>query len=237
MIRYVTACFAACLAIATVAAPHAAAEDGFTGGVKFASHYAWQGGSESGEEAVIQGSLYYNFSSCYGGIWGSGTGDEYPGGIEIDLELGCGGSFTETLGWDVTLLLFTYPYEGGEDPATIAEARFKVSADLGLASVWARLGIPKWDQYAPGAANEDGHLRPNFGVTVPLGSDIPLSFSGTYGMDINRPNGDDYNWYHVSADTSFEGFGLSLFYSKRGERDDGTPAGDGIIGAAISRGF
>lgn len=235
------AALAACAGLALSATPQAAAEDGFSGGVKFSSHYAWQGHSESNEVPVLQGSIYYNMGSCYGGLWGSGTGTAY-GGTEIDIEFGCGGSFSETFGWDVTLLVFTYPDALPGDNATIVEPRFKVSADLGPASVWARVGLPKWDSYSANAANDGGHYRPNIGVSVPLGSEIPLSLSATYGMDKNRPNGDDYSWYHVSADTSIAGLGVSVFYSKRGERDpkpngDIVPAEDGVIGVSVSRSF
>ena len=37
---------------------HGAANAEFSGGLKLASDYAWQGGSESDEEPALQGSMY-----------------------------------------------------------------------------------------------------------------------------------------------------------------------------------
>lgn len=75
----------------------------------------------------------------------------------------------------------------------------------------------------------------------------PFSVSATFGQDNKRRNGDDYDWYHLSVDTSFQGFGLSAFYSGRGDRDpkcfaDGSPcvasaSADEIAGVSISRSF
>ena len=215
---------------------HGAANAEFSGGLKLASHYAWQGGSESGKEPVLQGSMYYNFSSCYVGFWASGTGTEYNG-TEIDYETGCGGSLMGNVGWNVDFLYLTYPGATHED---LVELRLKLSADLGMASAWARLGLPKWSNN-DGAANTSGHNRPQVGITVPFG-DSPVSVSATFGQDNKRKNCDDYDWYHLSVDTSIQGFGLSAFYSGRGDRDprcsDGdVKAGDEIAGISISRGF
>ena len=224
---------------------HGAANAEFSGGFKIASHYAWQGGSESSEEAVLQGSMYYNLpidvASCYVGFWASGTGPDYNG-FEIDYETGCGGSLTENIGYSVDFLYLTYP--GATNGNNLVELRLKLSADLGIASAWARLGLPKWPDNE-NAINTSGHNRPQVGITVPLGN-TPLSVSATFGQDNKRRNGDDYDWYHLSVDTSFQGFGLSAFYSGRGDRDpkctaDGTcvpsAAADEIVGVSISRGF
>ena len=224
---------------------HGAANAEFSGGFKIASHYAWQGGSESGEEPVLQGSMYYNlptdFASCYVGFWASGTGDdEQTGykGFEIDYETGCGGSLTENLGYSVDFLYLTYP--GATNGNKLVELRLMMSADLGFASAWARLGLPKWSDNE-GATNTSGHNRPQFGITVPLGN-TPVSVSATYGQDNKRRNCDDYDWYHVSLDASFQVFGLSAFYSDRSDRDPKCSNGaitreDGIVGVSISRGF
>ena len=208
----------------------------FSGGLKLASHYAWQGGSESKERPVLQGSMYYNFASCYVGFWASGTGDEYKG-TEIDYETGCGGSLSENIGYSVDFLYLTYP--GATHGNNLVELRLKLSADLGIASAWARLGLPKWGDNE-GAINTSGHNRPQVGITVPFG-DTPFSASATFGQDNKRRGGDDYNWYHLSLDTSFQGFGLSAFYSGRGDRDRNSAGvvtpGDEIAGISISRGF
>lgn len=230
-----------------------AANADFSGGMKLASHYAWQGGTESGdgeggEIPVLQGSMYYNFASCYVGFWVSGTGEDYSG-TEIDYETGCGGALTDTIGYSVDLLRFAYPGSGG---ANLTELRLKLSADLGLVSVWGRVGLPKFDEYTAGQedrGNTSGQNRPQFGISVPFG-ESPFSVSATYGQDNKRPNGDDYDWYHVAINTSWNDFGISVFYSKRSERDqnivdpldeDGEPnitlALDGIFGASISRSF
>lgn len=217
----------------------AAAKADFSGGLKLASHYAWQGGTESNEEPVLQGSMYYNFSSCYVGFWASGTGSESDyAGTEIDYETGCGGSLMENVGWNVDFLYLTYP--GATNGNNLVELRLKLSADLGIASAWARLGLPKWGDN-DGATNTSGHNRPQVGFTVPLG-DTPISVSATFGQDNKRRNCDDYDWYHFSVDTSVQGFGLSAFYSGRGDRDPrcsngSVKAGDEIAGISISRGF
>ena len=209
---------------------HGAANAEFSGGLKLASHYAWQGGSESDENPALQGSMYYNFGACYAGFWASSI--SYGEGIEIDWETGCGGSLTENIGYSVDLIYLTYP---GLTQENLLEARFKLSADLGMANVWARVLLPKWSDNT-GAVNTSGHNRPQVGISVPLG-DIGASVSATYGQDNKRRGGDDYDWYHVSVDSSIGDFGVSAFYSKRSERDDGTAAGDGIFGVAVSRGF
>ena len=208
-----------------------------SGGLKLTSHYAWQGGSESAEEPALQGSVYYNLDACYAGFWASSA--DYPGGIEIDYETGCGGSLSESVGYSIDLIWLTYP---GDTSENLVEARFKLSADLGMASVWARLGLPKWSDNT-GATNTSGHNRPQVGINVPLG-DGPSSISATYGMDNKRKNCDDYDWYHVSVNTSLSGFGLSMFYSDRSDRDPtcsdpeapGKPQ-DGIFGVSLSRSF
>ena len=75
------------------------------------------------------------------GFWASGTGSEYEG-FEIDYETGCGGSLTENIGYSVDFLWLTYP--GATHGNDLVELRLKLSADLGIASAWARLGLPKW---------------------------------------------------------------------------------------------
>jgi uncharacterized protein (TIGR02001 family) len=226
------------LAVFLSVSMHGAANAEFSGGLKLASHYAWQGGTESNERPVLQGSMYYNFASCYVGFWASGTGDWYAG-TEIDYETGCGGSLMENVGYSVDFLYLTYP--GETHGNNLVELRLKLSADLGIASAWARLGLPKWGDNE-GAINTSGHNRPQVGFTVPFG-DTPFSASATFGQDNKRRCGDDYDWYHLSLDTSFQGFGLSAFYSGRGDRDPNycnngsVTAGDEIAGISISRGF
>ena len=207
----------------------------FSGGLKLASHYAWQGGSESAEDPALQGSMYYNLDACYAGFWASSA--DYAGGIEIDYETGCGGSLSESVGYSVDLIWLTYP---GATHENLFEARFKLSADLGMASAWARILFPKWSDNE-GATNSSGHNRPQVGITVPLG-DGPSSVSATFGQDNKRRNCDDYDWYHFSVNTSLNDFGLSAFYSDRSDRDPrcsdgGIVTQDGIFGVSISRSF
>ncbi len=237
MKKTMAACtFAMCAGMAL----HGVANAEFSGSLKLASHYAWQGGSESDEQPALQGSLYYNFKSCYAGFWASSA--DYDGSIEIDYETGCGGSLSESVGYSVDLLYLTYP---GHTDENLVEARFKLSADVGKVGVWARLGLPRWSEYA-GAANTSGHYRPQVGINVPfgdlIGGGVPLGVSLTYGQDNKRKNCDDYDWYHVSLDTSVAGLGLSVFWSDRSDRDPRCDNGvvkpeDGILGVSVSRGF
>lgn len=97
-------------ALAALSTP-VAAMAGFSGTLTVTSDYDWRGFSQTAEDPAIQGSVDFEHSGFYVGIWASNVdfGDASDADFEVDYYGGYGGSFGESgAGWDVGILAYTY---------------------------------------------------------------------------------------------------------------------------------
>ena len=103
---------AAGLVLATLGAPAAYGE--VSANVALTSDYVWRGVSQTDENPALQaGAEYAHAIGVYVGVWGSNVDFaedvDDPARIELDYSVGWRGETEAGLGWDLSLLRYTYP--------------------------------------------------------------------------------------------------------------------------------
>jgi uncharacterized protein (TIGR02001 family) len=89
---------------------------GFSGTFTLTSDYDWRGWSQSAGDPAVQGSVDFDHSGFYAGIWGSTIdfGDASDANSEVDYYFGYSGHFGGTgATWDVGYLYYSYPGDSG----------------------------------------------------------------------------------------------------------------------------
>jgi uncharacterized protein (TIGR02001 family) len=100
------------LALASLGAPAAYAE--VSADIALTSDYVWRGVSQTNQNPALQaGAEYSHAIGVYVGVWGSnvdfGEDVDDPARIELDYSIGWRGETEAGLGWDLSLLRYTYP--------------------------------------------------------------------------------------------------------------------------------
>jgi uncharacterized protein (TIGR02001 family) len=103
---------AAALALATVGTPSAYAE--VSTNLALTSDYVWRGVSQTNQNPALQaGAEYVHAIGVYVAVWGSNVDFsedvDDPARIELDYSVGWRGETERGLGWDLSLLRYTYP--------------------------------------------------------------------------------------------------------------------------------
>ncbi len=142
-----------------------------SGGADVVSDYRFRGFSQTNEEATVQGWFQVDAEGFYLGTWGSGIG--FANGTELDIY---GGYSTSVggVGVDVGATAYLYP---GASNSTILEPYFKLSGDLGPASLTAGIA---WAPSGQDALGDDSavYLSADLDVGVPT---TPVTVSGHVG--------------------------------------------------------
>jgi uncharacterized protein (TIGR02001 family) len=207
------------LAAAAVSLTALAANAEITGTLSVISDYNFRGISLSANDPALQGSLdYASENGFYAGAWASNIdyGDGYDGNIEVDLYAGFAGEFAEDFGYDVGLVMYTYPDSSGDRFEETEEIHTYPEIYAGLSYKW--IEVKQWYTndysgtdldafYTEGNATFE--LPANFGLTAHLGYNYGDAFEDTEYMD-----------YSIGVTYTLGNFELGLGYADT-DLDDG----------------
>ena len=163
---------------AMVAAPAAAQDIELSANAAVVSEYRFRGVDLSGGDIAIQGGIDVGLpAGFYVGTWGSSIDEDTVGygHTELDLYGGWSTDISDTVAFDVGVIMYMYPNAGPGD-FDYVEFYSSVSAALGPAEV--ALGVA----YAPdqdSLGNTDNfYIYTDVGIGIP---DSPISISGHLG--------------------------------------------------------
>jgi uncharacterized protein (TIGR02001 family) len=192
------------IAGALLAATTAASAAGsFTVVPTIATDYDFRGFTQTALDPAFQlGINYAHESGFYGFLWGSNLdGDSYPGAdLELDVGAGfAGGDATESFGYDVGIVYYSYP---GESDFNFPEIYAGISKGWFAAKMWY-----SWD--FAGAGSSGYYTEAN--ATVPMFWDISgLAHIGySYG---SAWSGSEYFDFAIGASRNFGNFNVAVKY-------------------------
>lgn len=213
-------------AMAAALVPATAQE--FSGNVTLVSDYSFRGESQTGRDAAIQGGFDLAFDSgFYIGTWASNVNfGPYTDGsdptwtsMELDLYAGFSGEMAEGSTWDVSVIRFEYPNEGGADYVELA-----LSFGFGNFSVGAN--------YSPEYLGDGGDtfLYPFVGYSFGLAENAALDVSVGQGVGDTG----DHMDYSIMLTAPMAGldFGVGLVGTNI---DDGNPGNEGRLIVSLSK--
>lgn len=170
------------LTVGLLTAGAASAE--LAGNIGVTSNYMWRGTTQTNDDSAIQGGIDWTHSSgAYAGVWTSNTAF---GSSEMDYYLGYG-SEAAGIGYDVSLIDYTYPQADGLD---------WLELNLGLSYQNASLSLGYTDDVFGSSTNA---------LYTSVGYDIPLKKDLTLGLVVGYYNFDDETVF-----PSYTHYGASL---------------------------
>ena len=166
-----------------------------SGNVAIGSDYFFRGIDQAGGEALSGGFDVGFENGFYVGTWASSI--DFSGGLELDYYAGYGGSFSETVSYDIGYLFYGYPQ--GDSSEEFEEIYGSVSfAD-------ATVGFAISDDYYASTGSST-YVYLDYGMA--LGEDFSLGFHyGTMSADLDANEADDYS---ISLSTEAAGLGFDL---------------------------
>ena len=166
-----------------------------SGNVALSSDYFFRGIDQSGGEALSGGFDVAFDSGFYVGTWASSI--DFSGGLELDYYAGYGGSFSDSVSYDVGYLYYGYP----QGPTTEEFEEFYGSVSFADATIGFALSD---DYYA--STGSSTYIYLDYGVS--LSEDFSLGFHyGTMSADDPDNEADDYS---ISLSTEAVGLGFDL---------------------------
>ncbi len=164
-----------------------AAHAEITGTVSAVSDYNFRGISLSSSDPALQGSLdWAGESGFYAGAWASTIdyGPDYDGNVEVDLYGGFAGEFSEGFGYDVGLVVYTYPDSSGDRFDQTSEIKNYPEIYAGV--TYKGFELKQWYTNDYGGSDLDAfytegnytyELPADFGLTAHLGYSYGDAFS------------------------------------------------------------
>jgi len=188
--------------------------------VALVSDYRFRGVSLSDESIALQGGVDLGWESgFYTGFWGSTIEPVGSSELELDLYAGYGGETAGGIGYDVGVLVYTYP---DEDDALYAEiyaglSRTYGAIDHGVGFAWA----PEQDNIG-----DDDNLYLFYAGEAALGE---TAFSLAWGLgwesgafgDLDGDGDDKWDWTLGVTYSSPLGLDFGLAYVDTSEEVDG----------------
>lgn len=143
-IRVPVICSLLALAVVTPVAAHAQeAVSPFTGSVAITSDYTFRGISQTNRKPALQGSMQYDNSGFYVGLWGSNISwlsdlEGVSSSVEIDIYGGYKGTFAGDWSYDVGVNRYQYPgkYPAGFTSPNTTEVYGSIGWKTLSAKVW-----------------------------------------------------------------------------------------------------
>lgn len=201
-----------------------------SGNVALLSDYVFRGQSQTDESAAIQGGFDWSHESgFYVGAWGSNVDFGTSAQAEVDYYLGYSGSVSESVGYDVSYIYYSYV---GESPFNYQE--FALSFSLHDVTV----GVNYSNEYL-GDGGEDFyyfHTGYSFALPQEFSLDLHYGFNSADNMDITFDGtGDDsYSDWSVGIGKEVAGLGFSLTYYGT-DISSGNPLADDRVVFGVSK--
>lgn len=203
----------------------------FSGTIWLTTDYVYRGLSNTDEGPAIQGSLDWNYSDFYLGVWSSNT--RYSdAGIEIDYYGGYTWEWND-LSFDLSGLYYQYPGENrniseGSDPGGGQEADYW-EASIGSSRAFegmllSKAGITYF--YSPDYFGEDGDahaVEGNLALSLPCEFGFGVFAGYQVVIGDKSSSGYDYIWWQIGI--SREIFSINLDLSYHGVDDEGEACG------------
>ena len=198
-----------------------------SGNVALVTDYRFRGVSLSAGDPAIQGGIDVALpSGFYVGTWGSSIeGGAAYGEMELDIYAGWGGDIAEGVSFDVGLLYYMYPTDGGDDGTGTIVDGFNVNYWEPYASITTSFGPAEatfgvayaWDQSSLGD-DDNLYLYTDLGAALP-GTPISLSAHLGYTDGVLAPpllagDADDsgLDWSIGASATVLGGLELGVSY-------------------------
>ena len=173
-----------------------------SGNVTVATDYSFRGWSQTTRDPAIQGGFDYGFESgFYIGTWASNLKYGDDASTEIDLYAGFGGEFGDGYSYDLSVIRFEYPSEGGLDYVELA-------ASIGIGAFTVGVNV------SPEYLGEGGpsFAYPYVGYSWAPSDAASLDFQVGMSMadDVGGPDEDSYMDYSVALTVPTGGVDLGL---------------------------
>ena len=182
-----------------------------SGNVAIGSDYFFRGVDQSGGAALSGGFDVAFENGAYVGTWASSIGfgaDESgnEGGLELDYYVGYGGSFSETVSYDVGYIYYGYP----QSASTEEFEEFYGSVSMGDAT----LGFAYSDDWYA-SSGDYTYIYADYAVA--LNEAFSLGFH--YGTSSADDAAAEYDDYSISLSTEAAGLGFDLSWISTDEAE------------------
>lgn len=165
-----------------------------SGNVAIGSEYFFRGYDQSAGAAISGGFDVAFDSGLYAGTWGSSVDSSTStGGLELDYYVGYGGSFSDSVSYDIGYIFYGYPNDSSNN---FEEVYGSVSYEA------VTLGFATSSDWFNGTGSYD-YLYVDYGMD--LSDDYSLGFH--YGTSSGA---EDYDDYAISLSTEAAGLGFDL---------------------------
>ena len=166
-----------------------------SGNVALGSEYFFRGIDQAGGEALSGGFDVAFDNGFYVGTWASSI--DFSGGLELDYYAGYGGSFNESVSYDIGYLFYGYP----QGPAS--EEFEEIYGSVSFADATVGFAISD-DYYA--STGSSTYLYVDYGVALSDSVSLGIHY-GTMSADDPANEADDYG---LSLSTEAAGLGFDL---------------------------
>ena len=174
-----------------------------SGNVAVGSEYFFRGYDQSAGAALSGGFDVDLGGGLYAGTWGSSVdGGTSTGGLEIDHYIGYGGSFSESVSYDIGYMLYTYPNDTGKNFE-------EVYGSVSFSDV--TIGFATSDDWFNGTGSYDY-----------LYADYSMALSDTFGLGFHygtHSGAEAYDDYAISLSTEAAGLGFDLSWISTDEAE------------------
>lgn len=186
---------------AALCAGTAFADDAWTisGSIAATSNYMWRGITQTLDDPALQaGVTFAHESGFYAGFWGSNINfGDGEADLEIDGFIGYGGSFTDSLTYDVNVTYYAYPGTPGDWNYDFVEIGAGLKYDFGAAAIGVK------GAYSPAFSGDTGDAFWLAGsVSVPIVDWLALS--GNVGKQWRDDETLDYVHYDIGLTATVE---------------------------------
>ncbi len=223
--------FCICIFLLSLVPICRAEPDTVGGNVGLFSDYVFRGQSQTNEHLAIQGGFDWSHESgIYAGVWGSNVDFGSDAQAEVDYYLGYAGSFSESTGYDIGYIYYSY---AGQSPFNYQE--LALSFNFGDLS----LGINYSDEYLGDGGENYYYLNTgySFALRQDFSLDLHFGYNSADNMDITFDgSGDDsYSDWSIGVGKTLGGVDLSLSYYGT-DISSGNPLADDrvVFGIAMS---
>ena len=170
-----------------------------SGNVAIGSDYFFRGIDQAGGEALSGGFDVGFENGFYVGTWASSV--DFSGGLELDYYAGYGGSFSDSVSYDIGYIMYGYPNDTQYDFEEVYGSISFSDFTLGFAT--------SSDWY--GSSGDYDYFYGDYGMALSEDFSLGLHYGAT------RADAGDYEDYSLSLSTEAVGLGFDLSWISTSE--------------------